>query len=73
MVLLFMRDRELRLCGGLSTVTRRWRPTAVRGSRGALKWGQRRGERGQGQVEDDAWKMTQQEVALWRRQSGGQE
>jgi hypothetical protein len=45
-VLLRARDRELRLHGGLSTATRRWRPADARGSRGACKWGQRGGERG---------------------------
>jgi hypothetical protein len=54
-VLMPARDRGLRLCGGLSTVTRRWRPADARGSRGARKRGQRGGEKGQGQVEDDAW------------------
>jgi hypothetical protein len=54
-MLLRMRDRELRLHGGLSTATRRWRPAEARGSRGMHKRGQRGGERGQGQVEDDAW------------------
>jgi hypothetical protein len=34
-MLLRVRDRELRLFGELSTATRRWRPADARGSRGA--------------------------------------
>jgi hypothetical protein len=34
-MLLRVRDRELRLFGEPSTVTRRWRPADARGSRGA--------------------------------------
>jgi hypothetical protein len=54
-VLLHAKDSELRLRGGLSTAMRRWRPAEARGSRGTRKRGQQGGERGQGQVEDDAW------------------
>jgi hypothetical protein len=39
MVLLCVRDRELRLRGGLSTVTRRWQPADARGSRGTRAGG----------------------------------
>jgi hypothetical protein len=54
-VLLRARDRELRLRGGLSTATRRWRPADAQGSRGTRKRGHQGGERGQGQGENDAW------------------
>jgi hypothetical protein len=36
-VLMCARDRGLRLCGGLSTATRRWQPADARGSRGARR------------------------------------
>jgi hypothetical protein len=39
-MLLRMRDRELRLFGELSTATRRWRPADARGSRGVRARGQ---------------------------------
>jgi hypothetical protein len=66
-MLLRARDRELRLCGELSTATRRWRPADARGSRGARAGGQQgRGKRSR-QGGDDAWEWIQQEVALRRR------
>jgi hypothetical protein len=54
-MLLRVRDQELRHCGELSTATRRWRPAEARGSRGARARGQQgRGKRS-GQGGDDAW------------------
>jgi hypothetical protein len=54
-MLLRARDKALAYCSELSTATVRWQPSRAPGSRGARKWGQRGGERGQGQGEDDAW------------------
>jgi hypothetical protein len=71
-VLLHTKDKALACCSELSTATARWRPSRAPGSRGARKRGQRGGERGLGQREDDAWKLIQQEVVRRRRQSGGQ-
>jgi hypothetical protein len=54
-MLLRVRDRELRRRGGLSTATRRWRPAEARVRRGARARGhQGRGKRS-GLGEDDAW------------------
>jgi hypothetical protein len=54
-VLLRARARGLRHWGGLSTVTRRWRPEEARGWRGACACGQeRRGKRPEWRG-DDAW------------------
>jgi hypothetical protein len=54
-VLLRARERELRLGGGLSTTTRRWRPEEARGRRGASARGhQGRGKRS-GSRGDDTW------------------
>jgi hypothetical protein len=55
-VLLRARGRGLRHRGGLSTVTRRWRPEEARGWRGARACGQeRRGKRSERRG-DDAWR-----------------
>jgi hypothetical protein len=54
-VLRCARERSLELRSGLSMAMRRWRPAEARGSRGTRKRGQRGGERGQGQGENDAW------------------
>jgi hypothetical protein len=54
-VLLRVRDRELRLCGGLSMATRRWRPADVRRGRGVRAGGQQERGTGLGGEEDDAW------------------
>jgi hypothetical protein len=54
-MLLRMRDRDLRRRGGLSTATRRWRPAEARGRRGARARGQQgRGKRS-GKGGDEAW------------------
>jgi hypothetical protein len=50
------RDRELRLRGGLSTATRRWRPADARGSRGARAGGHQGRGTGPGEEEGDAWR-----------------
>jgi hypothetical protein len=71
-VLVRTRDRVLGLRSGLSTATARWRPSRAPGSRGARKRGQRGGEKGPGQGEDDAWRSSQQEVARRRQYGGGQ-
>jgi hypothetical protein len=66
-MLLRVRDRELRLFDELSTATRRWQPADAPGSRGARAEGQQgRGKRS-GQGGDDAWEWIQQEVARRRR------
>jgi hypothetical protein len=71
-VLLRVRDKALACCSELSTATARWRPSRAPGSRGARKWGQRGGERGQGQGGDDAWEEGEQEVDGGGLHSGGQ-
>jgi hypothetical protein len=54
-VLMPARDRGLRLCGGLSTATMRWRPADARGSRGARAGGHSGRGTGPGEEEDDTW------------------
>jgi hypothetical protein len=54
-MLLRVRDRELRCCGELSTATRRWQPMEARGSRGARARGQQERGKRSGQGGDDAW------------------
>jgi hypothetical protein len=61
-MVLRMRDRELRLCGELSTATRRWRPADARGSSGARAGGQQGRGTGLGGEENDAWMQRRQEV-----------
>jgi hypothetical protein len=57
-VLLRARRRRLRHWGGLSTVTRRWRPEETQGWRGARACGQeRRGKRSERRG-DDAWRCA---------------
>jgi hypothetical protein len=70
-VLLRARDRELRLCGGLSTATRRWQPADVRGGRGVRAGGQQERGTGLGGEEDDAWMKRKQEVDGDGLHSGG--
>jgi hypothetical protein len=65
------RDRELRLCGELSTATRRWRPVEVRGGRGARAGGQQERGTGLGGEKDDAWMKRKQEVDGDGLHSGG--
>jgi hypothetical protein len=65
--LLRTEDRELRCCVELSTAARRWRPAEARCSRGARVRGQQGRGTGPGKEEGDAWKLTQQEVALGAR------
>jgi hypothetical protein len=66
-MLLHARDRKLRPCGEFSTMTRRWRPADARGSRGARVEGHQGRGIGPGEEGGDAWKRSQQEVALRRR------
>jgi hypothetical protein len=61
-VLLRARDRGLRLCGGLSTATRRWRLASVRGCCGARAGGHQGRGTGPGEEENDAWRKRKQEV-----------
>jgi hypothetical protein len=70
-VLLRARDRELRLCGELSMVTRRWQPADARGSRGARAGGQQGRGTGPGEEEADAWRKRKQEVDGDGLHSGG--
>jgi hypothetical protein len=66
-MLLHARDRKLRRGGGLSTATRRWRPAEAWGRRGVRARGQQGRGNGPGEEGGDAWKRSQQEVALRRR------
>jgi hypothetical protein len=54
-VLLRVRDRELRRGGGLSTATRRWRPAEARGRRGARARGQEGRGTPAGKARGDTW------------------
>jgi hypothetical protein len=56
----------------LATAARAWRPADSSGIRGARVRGQQGRGTGPGQEENDAWTSSQQEVAWWRWQSGGQ-
>jgi hypothetical protein len=58
-VLLRARDRELRRGGGLSTVTRRWRPAEARGCRGARARGQEGRGTAAGEARGDAWVLAE--------------
>jgi hypothetical protein len=64
--LLRARDRKLRLCGERSTATRRWRPADARVVVARAGGHQGRGI-GPGEEGGDAWKRSEQEVALRRR------
>jgi hypothetical protein len=70
-VLMHARDRGLRLCGGLSTATRRWQPVDARGSRGARAGGHQGRGTGPGEEEGDAWMQRKQEVDGDGLHSGG--
>jgi hypothetical protein len=58
---------RVRRRGGLSTATRRWRPAKARGQRGARARGYQGRGLGPGKEGGDAWRRSQQEVALRRR------
>jgi hypothetical protein len=66
-MLLCTRERKLRLCGERSTATRRWRPAKALGRRGARARGHQGRGIGPGKEGGDAWRRSQQEVALRRR------
>jgi hypothetical protein len=70
-VLMCARDRGLRLCGGLSTATRRWQLANARGSRGARAGGHQGRGTGPGEEEGDAWMQRKQEVDGDGLHSGG--
>jgi hypothetical protein len=65
-MLLRARERILRLCGERSTAMRRWRPAEARGRRGARARGHQGRGIGPGEEGGDAWRSSQQEVALRR-------
>jgi hypothetical protein len=52
---------------GLSTETRRWQPAEALGRRGARARGHQGRGLGAGKEGGDAWRSSQQEVALRRR------
>jgi hypothetical protein len=66
-MLLHARERKLRRGGELSMATRRWWPAEALGRRGARARGHQGRGLGPEKEGGDAWRSSQQEVALRRR------